>query len=613
VSVIDSVVIRVIAEGAKTAAVEIEGVTGGIKGMAASATKAFGAAGVAFGLYNAAKASAAFNGDMERLQTQADKSSGEVTRMKKAVLDLAVPLATSPDALALSLNHIESAGYKGQLALMAMTIAAEAAKIGNADLTDTTTGLTAVMVAGFKGVRTLHGAMADLNAAVGAGDMTFQDLNDSLKHGVLATFQVAGLQVKDYAASLAVLGDNNIRGATAGQFLNRAVQDMVKMSGPAIKQLKQIGMQPLQMARDLRKPDGLLKALEDLHDHLASLPAVQRLAAVGTIFGRNQVGPIEVLLNRLDRLKTKYKAATDGEKNWATDVRKTREQQQYLIDQLKALGDVVLIKVGDGFWKVIGFIFKFVDAVKAGKTWAEVIAVALGILAIDLFGITVLTTAWGGAMALISEIPVLLVLVAIAFAIVMLIKHFGTVKRVALDAWHWIENAASNAWHAIKTGVSDFIGFIKAHWQVILFIFTGPFGLLVAFVISHFDQILKFIESLPGKIAHAASGLWDGLKGDLIAVINWIIKQYDSIPLIHGVSIFGHHIGGLPTISRIATGGGNKTRVKASPATTGSSVPSAPLTAGEDRALHATVVVKVGRNELMRGITNTRAYTQATS
>src|SRR5262245_36479758 len=79
-----------------------------------------------------------FDSAMERIHTQAGASQAEVDRMKGKILDLAPKVGTGPEKLAESLYHVESVGLRGSKALETVAAAAKLAKVGNADLEQTT-------------------------------------------------------------------------------------------------------------------------------------------------------------------------------------------------------------------------------------------------------------------------------------------------------------------------------------------------------------------------------------------------------------------------------------------------------------------------------------------
>ena len=83
-------------------------------------------------------------------------------------------------------------GITGPKALSLLKIAAEGAAVGHADLVDVTNALDATIVSGVGGVKNYSQAMGELNAIVGSGDMTMQDLADAMGTGVMAVAKSYG-------------------------------------------------------------------------------------------------------------------------------------------------------------------------------------------------------------------------------------------------------------------------------------------------------------------------------------------------------------------------------------------------------------------------------------
>ena len=82
--------------------------------------------------------------------------------------------------------------------------------------------------------------MGALNAIVGSGDMTMQDLAEAMGTGVMAVAKSYGQSINQVGAALAVFGDNNIRGAKAGTDLRmtwQAIQAPIKAGIPLLNQL----------------------------------------------------------------------------------------------------------------------------------------------------------------------------------------------------------------------------------------------------------------------------------------------------------------------------------------------------------------------------------------
>jgi hypothetical protein len=126
---------------------------------------------------------------------------------------------------------------------------------------------------------------------------------------------------------------------------------------------------------------------------------------------------------------------------------------------------------------------------------------------------------------LISMGPIVLVGAAVAGLVVLIVKNWATITRVTRELWEGVKNVTAALWEGIKTAVSNGVAFLTN-----LFLnFTGP-GL----IIKHFDTIVGFVTEMPGRIAAAASGMWDGLKDAFRSAVNWIIGKWNDLKLTLG-------------------------------------------------------------------------------
>lgn len=577
-SVVEQLILAIEAAGFPEATAAVEGLQGSMEGLAASVDAAgasIGGAGAAgagsngkglfarltsikslmAGLFigEGLKQFSNFQSQMERLRTQTGATQGEVIRMSKGILDMATSVGTGPNSLAKSLYHLESAGFRGKEALDALRTSAQGAKIGGADLTDTTTAMTAVMVAGFKGINTLKQAMGELNATVGAGDMTMQDLNDALGTGLLSTLKTLGLQVNDAGAGLAVLGDNNIRGAQAATRLRMGLMQLVHPSETAQKAMQGLGLAPLKLAEDLRKPNGLLVMLQDLKGRLRDLSPTQQASDLASIFGggRNSAAML-TLVNQMARLKSKYTEVAKGGRDFNADWKATTRTLAFFGDQLKALGEVALIKFGAGLAWAVEKVKGLVSAFQKGKLWADAIGAALaGVLAgfvafkvatFVIGAVESLTAAWAAFNLVLLANPigaVIIAIIAISAALAVLALKVKPVRQAFVDAFDWI----------------------KDHWKLLLAILLGPIGLATDFIIAHFHTIVAMVKWAIGavktvwKVLAAVFGapfkaLWSVVKTIAVAIvhaISWAVSQIEHLlsKILGPLKSVAHFAGGL--------------------------------------------------------------------
>lgn len=470
---------------------------------------AIGVVGIAVGLGLAAKSASDFQAQMRLLVTQAGATTAEMNAMSKGVLDMASSVGTSPDELAKGLYHLESAGFRGATALNALRIAAEGAKVGHANLEDVTNALDAVLVAGVPEAHDMAGAMGELNAIVGAGDMRMQDLADAMGTGILASAKVFGLGLKDVGAALAVMGDNNIRGADAATKLRMALSLMGATTDKAASALKQIGIGPTELAQKMRS-GGLVAALADLQKHLkaSGKSAVEQARILSEAFGGGKsAGTILLLLQQLDRLKTKEGDIASGAKGFQTAWEGTQQNFSFQWGRATAAVEAAGIKIGTKLLPPLTDLFKNVivplipKLADMASTWldkavpaVEKFAKWIGTLKPDfqkaydiittlkpyLIEIGVLWVAWNVALAVTKAINMATLAAQFVLGMIQIVRSVGLAT-----AAQWLLNIALDA---------NPIGIVII-----------ALGLLAAAFIWAYNNV--------GPFRDAVNGVWSWLQG----------------------------------------------------------------------------------------------------
>jgi TP901 family phage tail tape measure protein len=239
-------------------------------------------------------------------------------------------------------------GATSQQMLEVTRIAAEGAATGGSDLVDVTNALTAVVASGIPGVQNYSQAMGVLNATVGVGDMTMQDLANSMGSGMVATVKGFGLTIKDVGAALAVFGDNNIRGAVAGTDLRMSVQALAAPAKAAQEWFDKFGWKQGRLADDMRK-GGLKLALEDLQSAFkrTGVSADEQGEVITEMFGKKAGAGLNVLLDQMDRVESKYpalQAGADGAGAAWDKASKTLNQQ---FRDIRSGFDAMMVRLGE--------------------------------------------------------------------------------------------------------------------------------------------------------------------------------------------------------------------------------------------------------------------------
>lgn len=304
-----------------------------------------------------------FQTDMTMIHTQAGQWQEDIKGMSASLEAMAPAVGMGPDELAKSLYHVESAGFTGAHALDMVRQAAELAQVGGANLEDTTQAVIASMAAfGDQGLSAAN-AVSILNAVVGSGDMRMEGLASAMSTGILPAARVVGLSLTDVGAALATITDNATPPEEAATRLRMTFSLLEHQSGAASKALEGIGITQGQLGNDLRQPNGLLVAVQDLKDHLeaSGKTATEQGQIIMEAFGGGRSSStIMTLLSEFDRFKSKYQAITDGANNFGAAWEATQQNTQFQWQQMEAEVKTLGIVAGSALLPLTNSLMRFV-------------------------------------------------------------------------------------------------------------------------------------------------------------------------------------------------------------------------------------------------------------
>jgi hypothetical protein len=152
------------------------------------------------------------------------------------------------------------------------------------------------------------------------------------------------------------------------------------------------------------------------------------------------------------------------------------------------------------------------------------IVVALKIYNTVLAAIRIATTAYAAVQAVLNVVLtanpiglIILAVVGLAAAIVVAYKRSETFRRIVNAAFSGALRVIRAVW-----------GWIKSNWPLLLAIITGPVGLAVRFVVTHFGQIVAFVRSIPGKIKAVFGGVKTLLTDAGRNIVNGLIRGIEE-------------------------------------------------------------------------------------
>jgi len=135
--------------------------------------------------------------------------------------------------------------------------------------------------------------------------------------------------------------------------------------------------------------------------------------------------------------------------------------------------------------------------------------------------------------------PIGLIVIAIAALVAGLIlayKHSQTFRNIVNAAFQGVAAAFKFLW----TAAVFVFDWLKNHWKVILAIVTGPVGLIVLFVTTHwtkihdtivngFNAVVGFFSSIPGKFLAAGKAIMQGLVDGINAGLAWVRDKVSGL------------------------------------------------------------------------------------
>ena len=234
----------------------------GLFGIGAGTALLAVGAGAAMAAVKCVEMAAHFQTGMTQIVTGAGEAQKNMKMIESGVLSLAVSTGTSTQDLTNGLYHIESAGFHGATALDILKVAAQGAKVGNADLDTVGKTLTGTLNSYATSIKSPTSLMNMLVATTASGDMRMQDLASSLG-SVTPIAAAAGISFQQVAGGIATMTSQNMSAQQATQDLANLIRVLGNPTTVATKEMAAMGLNSTQVSKDLGK-NGLTGTLSEL-------------------------------------------------------------------------------------------------------------------------------------------------------------------------------------------------------------------------------------------------------------------------------------------------------------------------------------------------------------
>jgi TP901 family phage tail tape measure protein len=356
-----------------------EGMFGGLGKVAGAAILGIGVPVVAIGAASVAMA-AKFQTATTQLITGAGESTKNIDMIRQGLLNMAPAIGVGPTALANALYFVESAGYHGAAGLNVLQIAAEGAKVGNADMTVVADALTTALNAYHQPASDAAAVMNTLTAAVSLGKTHMQDLAGAMG-AILPIAAALGVPLDQVSAAMATMTVQGTDASKASQSLRFLMAAMAGPTAAATKEfvglgigmsaipgitksttdeLTKLGLHTTDVSYTLTH-HGLLAALTQITDAIGKQfpvgSAAYESALKGAVGGtRGLTAALELtgqnlstFQGNLTTIDSKVKAAGSSVSGWAL-IQTTFAET---VDRARAALDVFMIRVGTALLPIL--------------------------------------------------------------------------------------------------------------------------------------------------------------------------------------------------------------------------------------------------------------------
>jgi TP901 family phage tail tape measure protein len=322
--------------GSLTSVGGIAGIAGGamfaVAASAAAAAAAFGAAMTA-----AVAQASELESAMSRVRAATAGSRSEMAALTRQAADLGAATQFSAAEVAAVQENFAKAGFSVEQ----ITRAAPAA-LSFAAASGTDTGFASSLIA--QAVRSMgfeagqSGRISDvLMTGAQASNVDVTDLNETLKYAAPIFSSMGRGQAmtafQDLTALAGILGDQGIRGSSAGTSLRAAFTRLSAPSGAGGRSLRQLGVSTTDSEGNMRR---MPEILADLRNALEGKSTGARQQALTSIFGMNAAGAMGAIINADPARFSELVAQLDASGGAAE--RTARIMQDNLTGDLEQLG-----------------------------------------------------------------------------------------------------------------------------------------------------------------------------------------------------------------------------------------------------------------------------------
>jgi len=319
-----------------------------LRKFASGAVKAAGAAVAGVGVIGvqSVRSFASFDAAMTKsIAIMGDVSDTMRNDMSEAAREVAKQTTFSADQAAESFFFLASAGLDAEQSIAAMPQVAKFAQAGMFDMalaTDLATDAqSALGLTSDDAAENLENLTRVTDVFVKANNLantSVQQISEALTNKAGAALKVAGKDLEEGAAVLAVFADQGVKGTEAGEKLNIALRDITRAAGRAPEKFEALGLEVLDADDNLRNMADVVDEFTEVLGPMSDATAAVTLEQLGLTRGVGDA--IKLLLGGGDSIR-EYEAAL-------RDAGGTTEQvANNQLETLSAKADLLRSRIAD--------------------------------------------------------------------------------------------------------------------------------------------------------------------------------------------------------------------------------------------------------------------------
>lgn len=524
--------------------------------------------GIGFGLGSAVKTAADFESAMSRVGALSGATEKEMALLTKEARRLGATTSFSASQAAEGMQYLAMAGFNTTQIIEAMGGVLDMAAAGQIGLGDAANIATNIM-SGFGLEASKASRVADvLTKTFTSSNTTLHGLGETMKYAAPAAKSV-GWSLEEVAAAAGKLGDVGIDASMAGTALRAAVVRLASPTKEAKKIMEQFGIQ-IQDANGKIRP--LYDILGQMKDKFKNLSDAEKAAAMQAIFGTEAMSAMLALMEDPKGLEQFTKELENAGGTAQEIAEKQLDNLNGAIEELGGAFEEVQISVGNALipairtlaeWltKLLNWFNGLPESVKSGIAIFLALSTVLlvvggglllfiGFIPNIIAGFKALTTVFGALRIAITAVGksfiwlltnpigwIILGIAALIAIIVLIVKHWDTVKEWTIKVWDTIVNYLGIAWDWIKDKFNAFLTWISELWNTVwtaikdfaTTVWEGIKNVFITVWNAIWNVISTILAVIYGIIATIFEGIWAFAKWIWSLIGDEIIAVWESV------------------------------------------------------------------------------------